>query len=192
MAPSDPFRRARRAYELARVRAGVRAAWPLLGIAPMAIALRGTALVVPTLAAAAGLGLLVVVLVWRGGALARGVGLGFIAGLPPLLAPALWALARGSCGGECDIAAMGLAGEMWSECLLTCGVAGLASGALVGWRSAGVPRSGSHALSAALVAGATGALGCALIGLVGVLGIFIGLAVGAAPVLLARSARASS
>jgi hypothetical protein len=182
---SDPLARARRAYELARVGAGVRAAWPLVVIVPVAIVLRGPAFVVPTLAAAAALGLVVVTLVWRGGALARGVGLGFAAGLSPLLLPAAWALARGvPCVAACDMPSV----DMGVECVVTCAIAGLAAGGLVGWRA----RSRGAALSAALVAGGTGALGCALVGLAGVIGIFAGVTLGAAPVVLARSARASS
>jgi len=186
MEPSDLSRRARRAYELGRLRAGLRATWPLLFIAPIALAMRGAPAAGATLVAAAGLAALVVALVWRGGALARGVALGFLAGLPLLLVPAVWMAIRSPTCAECEMMGMGLAGDLWHECLLVCAGAGLVAGALVGLRSVRTPDGARYGLSAALVAGATGALGCALVGLIGVLATFGGLALGALPPLLLR------
>lgn len=186
MEPSDLSRRARRAYELGRLRAGLWATWPLLGIAPVAVAMRGAPALGATLVAVAALAALVVALTWRGGALARGIGLGFLAGLPLLVVPGAWMALRSPSCAQCEMMGMGLAGELWHECLLACVGAGIVAGALVGWRAARFPDATRYGLSAALVAGATGALGCGLVGLIGVLAIFGGLLLGAAPPLLLR------
>ena len=116
---------------------------------------------------------------WRGGAWARGVRIGFIAGLAPCLLPAAARAARACNASICP--------AMPAICL----VAGVAAGVLLGWLG---PRLRGHedrrfwlaAASAVVLAGATG---CVTAGLAGLAGMALGLLAGAAaPVLAARAA----
>lgn len=184
--------RARRGYELGRLAAGVRATWPLLLLVPLSLATHGAARVHVTLLAAAGSLVAATLLGWRGGALARGAAAGFLAGLPPLVLPMI-VMARLHACAQCELMGMGMAGERWPECLIACSAGGLLAGVIVGLRAAREPRSPDRfALAAALVAWLTGLLGCTLVGATGALGIFAGLALGAAPTLLVvRRARPS-
>ena len=175
--------RARRAYELGRLAAGLRGAWPLLALLPLSLLLHGGNRVGLTLLAAAGALVAAVVLGWRGGAFARGVAVGWLAGLPPLLLPML-VMARLEACAHCE--------DRWQHCLLACAAGGLLAGVLVGWRAARQERAPERfAWSAALIAWLTGLLGCTLIGALGAVGLVIGLAVATVPTLRwARAARA--
>ena len=176
--------RARRSYELGRLAAGARGAWPVLLLLPIALVTHAAARAPVTWLVGATLFAVAVGLGWRGGALARGAAAGFLAGLPPLLLPIL-VLARTQACTQCELMGMGTAGERWPECLIACSLGGLAAGVYVGLRAARQARGSIRfAVAAALVAGLTGTLGCTLVGGAGALGIFAGLALGATPALL--------
>ncbi len=184
--------RARRSYEWGRARAGLRGAWPLALVLPLALVTQGAARAPTTLAVAATLLVLAIVLGWRGGTFARGATAGFFAGLPPLILPAI-VMARSHGCAECQLMGTGLAGDRWPECLIACTMGGVLAGVFVGLRAAREARSPwRFAASAALVAGITGALGCSLVGAAGAVGIFAGLTLGAAPTLFIYRQRAAS
>lgn len=169
--------RARRAYELGRLR------WAL-GRGAAAAAVTAVALAVcPSPAApaacAAGLGVLVAACLWRGGAWARGARLGFFAGLAPCLLPAA------SRAFHVCTDAMCLA--MPTVCL----TAGVIAGLLLGWLGLRLPGHGDRRfwLAAGAAAFLAGATGCLAAGLAGLGGMALGLLAGAAaPVLAARAA----
>jgi len=168
--------RARRAYEIGRLAAALRRSvllLPAIGIALLCCD-RPTA----TLASGAGLVFLVTFCLWRGQDYRRGVRPGLVAGFVPLLLPIL---AQAS-GHLCTT----------SRCLLfptVCGVGGLLGGITLGM-IAPRPRDGRAIpfVTACLIAGLAGSVGCLLYGLVG-LGVMIaGLLAGVTPVLAARRA----
>jgi hypothetical protein len=168
-------RRARRAYELGRLRRALAGAWPAAPLTAVGLAGCGAA-TIPTLLAGLLLAATLTACAQRGGGLARARVPGLLAGLVPLtltLAAPTLALALGDgCASTCR--------------LLTgiCVAGGLVAGALL----ALVARGG--ALVAALaVAGLTGALGCGVLGLAGLAGVGGGLAVGAAPGLVRWATR---
>ena len=168
--------RARRAYEMGRLGAALRNSLlllPAVGIALVCCSNPG-----PTLVTGAGLVLLVAFCQWRGQGYRRGVRPGLVAGFVPLLLPIL-AQATG------HVCASG-------GCLFfptVCGVGGVLGGITLGMM-APRPRDGRAIpfVTACLIAGLAGSVGCLLYGLVG-LGVMIaGLLVGATPVLAARRA----
>ena len=168
--------RARRAYEMGRLGAALRNGLlllPAVGIPLVCCHNPG-----PTLVSGAALILLVAFCQWRGQDYRRGVGPGLVAGFVPLLLPIL-AQATG------HVCASG-------ACLLfptVCGVGGLLGGITLGM-IAPRPRDGRAIpfVTACLIAGLAGSVGCLLYGLVG-LGVMIaGLLAGVTPVLAARRA----
>ncbi len=168
--------RARRAYEMGRLGAALRNSLlllPAVGVALVCCSNPG-----PSLVSGAGLILLVAFCQWRGQGYRRGVRPGLVAGFVPLLLPIL-AQATG------HLCASG-------GCLLfptVCGVGGLLGGITLGMM-APRPRDGRAIpfVTACLIAGLAGSVGCLLYGLVG-LGVMIaGLLVGATPVVAARRA----
>ena len=177
---ADPDRllleRARRAYEMGRLGAALR--WSLLLLPAVGIALVCCHNPGPTLVSGAGLVLLVAFCQWRGQGYRRGVGPGLVAGFVPLLLPILAQATGHVCGS--------------GGCLLfptVCGVGGLLGGITLGVL-APRPRDGRAIpfVTACLIAGVAGSVGCLLYGLVG-LGVMIaGLLAGATPVLAARRA----
>ena len=166
--------RARRAYETGRLG---RAARRGVLLAPLvAISLLCCGRPVPTLVCGVTLILLVVFCLWRGRDPGRGVAPGLAAGSVPLLLPVL---ARAS-GHVC----------VTGSCLLlpaVCGVGGLLGGIALGLL-APRPREGRAVpfVTACLVAGLAGSLGCLLYGFVGLAVMIAGLLAGAAPVLVTR------
>ncbi|MEJ7729821.1 MAG: hypothetical protein WKG00_11435 [Polyangiaceae bacterium] len=172
MAPSDISlpRKARRAYELGRLRSAALRALRVLPVAalmlwmhpgPQALALLGV------------LAVTVLALLWRGGAYGRAATTGLLAGAVPLVAPVLV-----RSGGHCCIA-----GLCAAICMVACVGAGLVAGAVVALR-AGRERGehGTFMASAAFVAGLTGVLGCTVMGAAGILGMLAGLLVASVPV----------
>jgi hypothetical protein len=166
--------RARRAYEFGRLGAGARRAAPLL--IPIALALLGCGSPREVLACGGALLIAVTLFLWRGQDFEAGVGPGVAAGLAPLLLPVL---TRG-------------AGHLCSPgvCLLlpaVCALGGLLGGCLLGLL-APPPRVGRMVpfAVACTVAALTGAVGCLLYGLVGLLVMGAGLAAGVAPLVAAR------
>jgi len=162
--------RARRAYEMARLRSALVRTWPVPVAAWLAIRLGATPSHVMALAAP--LAIAAIVMMWKGGSIGRAVGPGFAAGIAPLVLPGLMMDCATACSANC---------ATW--CSTSCVVGGIVAGSLVGLRAARVRGGGvAFGLSAAAVAAATGAMGCFVGGAVGVLGMLAGLAIGAVPV----------
>ncbi len=178
--PSDPRRaRARRLYELGRVRS---AAWTALLVLPFvgcALFAAETPLSVAALGAA--LYLLAAGLFFRGQVFGAAVGLGLVAGTAPMLAPVLFRNSGYCCiGGSCS-----------STCLIACTVGGVAAGLVIGWVAAKrAERPGTFWVAATAVAALTGCLGCATAGLTSVFAMIAALVVVSIPVLGVMRARA--
>jgi hypothetical protein len=169
--------RARRAYETGRFGSGFSRAVLLLPLPGLAFLCCAD----PTRSLVTGLGLVAAVTfcLWRGGALRRGVRPGLIAGGVPLMIP----LVSQATGQMCAA----------GRCLLdptVCILAGLAGGVALGVL-APRPRDaqGVPLMTASLIAGLAGSVGCWMYGLVGIGGMVVGLVAGAAPVLVVRRAR---
>jgi hypothetical protein len=167
--------RARRAYELGRLRAKLPAA--LFALPPAAVALEVCGRPWVTLPVATLLAAALVAAHWRGEAAARGAGAGLVAGALAFAAPVL-------------ASGLGLCPARPSAALLTvCWGGGLVSGgvlALCARRAAGQRRL--YLVAAGVVAGLTGSLGCILAGTGGLVGVAAGLGLGMAPALrLVRS-----
>lgn len=162
--------RARRAYELGRVRLGLGyALFVVPGIA-LSILLRGDT---TSSLALGGLAIALVTLsTWRGGAWAAAVVPGLVAGTVPLLLPLAARLTTHGCSGE----------VCWSVCMLSCVLGGLFAGGLMGLRAGrlAVDR-GRFLVGAGAIAILSGSLGCAFAGLAGVAGMSLGLLAGSAP-----------
>ena len=163
------LRRARRAYELAHVAAALRALVVAGVLIAIAIALHRTSnvllLVGSTLAAS------LAALAWRGGAWRRGAYAGVLAGLPPLILPAILIATQGvHCSGCVQ---MPLA-----TCVLGCFGAGSLVGLLVGYRAIADGSPARFALGALASASLTGLLACGTTGLGGAAGVVVGLVAG--------------
>jgi hypothetical protein len=175
MAPSEIALalRARRAYELGRLRQAARAL-PVVA-AMVGCALLGCGRVPTTIALGALLAAAVVALVWWGRAPGRAVRAGLSAGAAPLLVPLVLRPAGQLCvGGVC-----------LPSCALVCVATGLAAGAVVALRAARlVEQRLAFFAAAAAVAALAGSLGCAVAGASGVLGMAAGLAATSLPSLL--------
>lgn len=165
--------RARRAYELGRLRGA-------LWVSPFAIAAGAAALAcgrpAPLVLALTGALLaLGVGLSFRGGAAGRAVLPGLAAGSAPLALPLLMATVGHACFGP--------------ACLSLCQPSCIAGGAVAGIviaRAAAQPGRDLRFLAAAVaVAGLTGALGCTIAGAFGVLGMLAGAVAAGTPVLVA-------
>jgi len=170
-------RRAKRAYEAGRLEAAVGRSLLLLPIVALALFCCSD----PARILISGLCLLAAVTfcLWRGQAYGRGVRPGLLAGIVPLAIP----LAAQAGGHLCDA----------GRCLLVpsvCILAGAAGGVALGLL-APRPRDahGIPLVSASLIAGLAGSVGCLLYGLIGLGGMVLGLLAGAAPVLAARQVR---
>jgi hypothetical protein len=167
---------ARRSYEWGRLVWGSKRA-------VVVTALSGLALLSCTnLAATAGcvvlLALLVTALLWRGQEFAEGVRPGLLAGLVPFVLP----LASQASGYFCSA----------TVCLVlptVCVAVGIVGGAALGvqGRRPFLAHLGFW-ISAFSVTAAFGSVGCLMAGLAGIAGLAVGLLVGAAPVLVARTA----
>jgi hypothetical protein len=169
--------RACHAYELGRLNSALRRAVLLLPVAGL------TLICCPdparSLVAEFGLVAVVTICLWRGEALQRGVRPGLVAGVVPLSIP----LVAQMTGHMCQA----------GRCLLdptVCILAGIAGGVALGV-FAPRPRDahGIPLVTASLIAGLTGSVGCWMYGLVGIGGMVVGLVAGAAPVLALRRAR---
>ena len=163
-------RRARRAYELGRLRAALPwAIWPaalawlavLAGTTSGALAL-GLGLPLAMAAAAAR---------FAGGPLARAVPRGLAAGTLAFLVS--WAAVSAVCRAGCAAAGV--------EAAIACGSVGLLAGAAVATVARSAGRRAHALLFAATLAAGAGALGCAFAGSGAVLGLAIGVAAASAP-----------
>jgi hypothetical protein len=168
--------RARRAYEVGRFAAAGGRAIPLVPL--LAVALAGCSPPLAVLSCAGALLIVVTLLWWRGEQWSEGIWPGLGAGLFPLLLPALMETVSHGCRpGLCR----------WLP--VVCAAGGMIGGCLLGVL-APRPRAGRLRpfVVACLVAALTGAIGCLLYGLVGLGVMAVGLAVGSAPVIVARRA----
>ncbi|HUJ62530.1 MAG TPA: hypothetical protein VLX92_28710 [Kofleriaceae bacterium] len=172
MARSDhALHRARAAYERAHVASALRGVAIAVAITLVALALHRTTGRVTWLLAAT-LGATLATLGWRGGAWRRGALAGVLAGLPPLVAPAvMFALGH---GGQCPSCAIGPT----LPCLITCAGTSALVGALVGYAATRDGSPARFALAAIASAALTGLLGCTTTGLGGAIGVVVGLAAG--------------
>ncbi len=172
--------RARRAYELGRLRRASRAALivlPMIGLS--LVACSSTEL---SLGAGAALLLVAIGLGWRGQAYGRAVVPGLLAGSVPLVLPLLL---RG--GAYCCIG-----GGCWSVCMVGCIGGGLVAGASVGLAAAAERERAERAiflLGAATLAGLAGVLGCAIVGAAGIAGMVSAIVVVSLPVAAASRLR---
>lgn len=171
--PTSVERRARRAYELARLRAAA------LGVVPLALVVAAAALVSHRAGAALSFGAVAVIaggfMLWYGRGPQRAVLPGLAAGILPL-ALALCANHAHACGSQACA----------SLCLPACAIGGVIAGLMVA-RTAARRRAGvAFWASASAVAVAIGAMGCACIGSSGVVGLVVGYAAGVVPGALRR------
>ena len=169
--------RARRAYELGRLRWSLRFAPAVMAAAAAAVAAGRPAAV--SCAFGAALLPLVVALAYAGGSVGRAVVPGLESGAAALAMPLLVGTLGRACFGP---ACMFL-------CLPACVVGGALAGAFIARRAAREEREPGFVLAALAVAGLTGAMGCTMAGLAGVGGMLAGVVLGGAPVLIANRAR---
>ncbi len=165
--------RARSAYERAHVRSAVRGLAIAAALAVIAFALHRTSSATWPLVAV--LGATLAALGWRGGAARRGALAGVIAGLPPLVAPALvFAASHGTLGPACETCA---SNPTWL-CMIVCFGTSSLVGAFVGQFAVHDPRPRTFGAAAIASAALTGLLGCGTTGLGGAAGVVVGLIAG--------------
>jgi hypothetical protein len=169
--------RAFHAYEIGRLNSALRRGVLLLPLAGLTLLCCPD----PARSLVAGFGLVaaVTLCLWRGEALQRGVRPGLIAGVVPLTIPFVAQITGHMCQA--------------GRCLLdptVCILSGIAGGVALGV-FAPRPREahGIPLVTASLIAGLTGSVGCWMYGLVGIGGMVVGLVAGAAPVLVLKRAR---
>ena len=170
------MQRARRAYEVGRLGAAARRSVLLLPV--IGLALVCCTSLPGTLAGGTALLALVTFCFWRGQDYRRGVRPGLVAGFVPLLTPILAQVSGQPCTS--------------GRCLLlpaVCGLGGLVGGIVLGML-APHPQDGQGIpfVTACLIAGLAGSVGCLLYGLVGLGVMILGLFLGATPVLAVRRA----
>jgi len=170
--------RARSAYEWGRIRAALRDTLPVIPL--VGGSLLACAAPVQTIASGGLLFAVAAGLRWKGGAFGRAVTPGFVAGLgaffAPLLAGALWGDPL-----QCDGWAL----------RAVCFGGGVATGGFIGMSALRATTDGANfLLSAAVVAGLTGSLGCLFGGLGGILGMGLGLLTVTAPIFVLVRVRA--
>ena len=175
MAPNELLLevRARRAYELGRLRWSLRFA-PAVAAAFVVAVGCGRPLDVCGALGAAVL-LLAVGLSFAGGEAGSAVTPGLVAGSFALVLP----LAVRTIGHFCDSAAC------MSLCMPACVVGGALAGAFLALRAARDERGRVFLAAGVVIAGLVGSLGCTLAGLSGVVGMLAGVLVAGTPVLLA-------
>lgn len=166
----------RRAYEHGRVVDGLTAVWPVPLLGAFALAVHdhvGAGAVI----AAGALAIVLAVAAWAGRSWRRGSIAGVVAGLLPLIVPAIVVATRGKvhCAGCTPSASNLLACTI--GCLTTSLVAGIAVGV-----AAARDRSPVRFTAAALAAAAgVGLIACGAVGVAGSLGIVAGLVAGGVP-----------
>jgi hypothetical protein len=169
--------RARRAYELHRAGDALRLATVVIVAAAAALACGRPAPLVCAVCVPAFP--LVAFLSWRGGVEGRAMAPALGAGLAALALPLAVRMVGHACVGD---ACMTL-------CQPACIVAGAAAGAYIGLRAAREDEQLRYAVAALAVAALLGALGCSLVGGVGVLGMLAGAVGAGTPVLVHARAR---
>ncbi len=188
--PADPRspvahateRRARLAYELSRMRRALLAASPVLALATIAALVSPSPTrVVPFAILSFGAAAL---MVWQSRSMSRAALVGMLAGVVPL-ALSLAANQWHACGPH------GCASHGFSSfCAPACALGGLAAGLGVGMSAPRTRAAAPFWIGASGLAWGVGALGCACVGAVGVVGLAIGLLAGVMPAWSVRAARA--
>jgi hypothetical protein len=176
--PARLEKRARRAYEIGRAERGIVRTWPV----PIAafLATRLGAPEIQTAALAIALFVVCAGFSWKGGPLGRGVFPGLFAGIAPLILPGLAMDCATACSASC---------ALW--CSVSCVAGGMVAGAFVGVSAARFGQGRLRFLAAASgIAAMTGGMGCLLGGMIGVAGMILGFALGAAPALVLATRRA--
>jgi hypothetical protein len=167
--------RARSAYERSRWRLGAQAAWPALIMAGICVALGGRPLA--TLVMGAILAGVIAKATHHGREASRAVIPGLLAGALPLLAGLIACRVPHACG-------MGLC---LSWCAPLCLAAGGLAGLLLGIGTNRAPLDRRHSMFVATsIALLAGSLGCLVVGLGGIVGMFLGLSLGAVAGLVPR------
>jgi hypothetical protein len=164
--------RARRAYELGRVRGAV------IGILPIVVIAMVAGFVdrmwTPVYYAGPPLLAIAAFLLWRGRHYGRAVLPGVAAGVVPFVAMQIARASGHACAGP----------ACYSVCVPACVIGGAIAGVII----ARVAKRSTAPLGSwaagGVVAALTGALGCACIGIFGVLGLVVGLVVASAPLVL--------
>lgn len=176
--PARVARRARRAYELARLKHALRVALPFAAALALAAAYVGTSQAAALAVLATGA---LVAARARGGAIARGVHTGALAGLVAVFCPLITtAFAQHHCSGCGPTTPMPL-------CLAACAAGGALAASLGSRR---VPALRSTEAAAALATTAlVGAVGCTVAGGFGLLGLVVGMILGGIPAALVRALR---
>jgi hypothetical protein len=167
--------KARNAYERAMLARGMRGAWPVALLVPLAMLVHAPASS-PSLILAIGAALVLalVALGWRGGAWARGAWTGLVAGIPLFLVPVVIA-PRDACAHAC-------AHGPPMACVIACTAIGVAAGVGIAWLASRDPNRSARLVASILVAGLVGSLTCVVAGGAAVLGAAAGLTVGSIPV----------
>lgn len=166
--------RSRRLYEWSRVRKGLQCAlWaaPAVALALWGGSPRATLFLAPLILAVC------VALVWRGGAAGRAVIPGLVGGVLPIFVR----IGIGCCALESAM------GHAVFASLMGGIIGGLAVAAFGFW----LRKSFSEVLWVGALVGITGSMGCALFGLGELLGLAVGLALGALPIMLLTRRSAS-
>lgn len=171
MESADLAARARRAYEAGRLRWAAQIAWVVLTLVALSFVVAGASAV----SAATGALLLAtaIALRWRGQAWGAAVRAGLTAGLIPY---ALLLVFKCGAGWYCAV------GGCMEHCVRFCGAGGLAAGLLLATRArAHEDHRTAFLVASSAVAALTGALGCFVGGVTGMLWMIVGELVAAAP-----------
>lgn len=176
MAPIDPNAlqaRARSAYERGRLLRGLRlvAIVPLLGICAAVPPCRSLALTAPIGVALAAL---MVAFAWRGGSLGAAVLPGLFAGLVPFVLPV----------GVMTVGHACAAPGCMDYCFPACCIGGVASGVLLVLWARAEDRGRAFFGAALAIAALTGAMGCAVSGASGIVGMLLATAAIGTPALV--------
>ncbi len=168
--PELALRRAHRAYERAHVADALRGIAIAAAVTLVAIGLHRTDDL--TWLVAGSLAITLGILGWRGGSWRRGAFAGVLAGLPPLVVPAI-VYALGHDGHCASCAQTG----SWS-CMIACFGTSSLLGMMVGHRATADTSPMRFALAAIGAAALTGLLNCGTTGLGGAIGVVAGLVAG--------------
>src|SRR6266849_1632123 len=165
--------RARTSYELGRLRRTPGDSWAVALIVAVGALRHPSGWLIPIVGGA--LFGLTTLMSWRGQSWGRAVWPGYLAGAVPLLIPSL-----APTGAVCWIG-----GNCWSVCALLCPLSGLIAGLAIALLAMKQEEGRlPFLLGAALIAGITGAFGCALAGMLGILGMIAGGLLGVVPMYL--------
>lgn len=166
--------RARTSYELGRLRRTPGDTWAVALVVAVGALRHPSGWLIPIVLGAALLGL-TTLMSWRGQSWCRAVWPGYLAGAVPLLIPSL-----APTGAVCWIG-----GSCWSVCVLLCPLSGLIAGLAVAVLAMKQEEGRlPFLLGATVIAGTTGAVGCALAGMLGIVGMLAGGLLGLVPMYL--------